>query len=172
MVKTNKKNPISVGFIALGCPKNIVDSEVMLARIGEADFVISPDPDNADAVVINTCGFIAPAKEEAIDAIRRAVEQKKKRRIKKIIVAGCLSERMGQTLADEIPEIDAVVGLDQRDRIADIIAECLNVPIAPASAPRPEPAAGIHDDRSRLLITPQHWAYLRISEGCDRQCAF
>lgn len=171
MAKTNKHNPISVGFVALGCPKNIVDSEAMLARIGQSGFVITPNPDKADAVVINTCGFIAPAKEEALDAIRQAVKQKKKRRIRKIIVAGCLSQRMGQALADEIPDIDAVVGLDQRDRIADIITDCLNdVPAAPPQT-RFETAA-VHDDRGRLLITPQHWAYLRISEGCDRRCSF
>lgn len=173
MAKTGKKQSVTVGFIALGCPKNIVDSESMLARIGQADFIISPDPDNADVVVINTCGFIAPAKEEALDAIRQAVSQKKKGRIKKIIVAGCLSERMGQTLADEIPEIDAVIGLAQRDRIAEIIADCLDIKKSPATKTYLESlGVPIHDDRGRLLITPQHWAYLRISEGCDRKCAF
>lgn len=173
MAKTGKKQCVTVGFIALGCPKNIVDSESMLARIGQADFIISPDPDNADVVVINTCGFIAPAKEEALDAIGQAVSQKKKGRIKKIIVAGCLSERMGQTLADEIPEIDAVIGLAQRDRIAEIIADCLDIKKAqPTKTYLESLGVPIHDDRGRLLITPQHWAYLRISEGCDRNCAF
>ena len=173
MVEINTKNPVTVGFVALGCPKNIVDSESMLAQIGQADFVISPDPDNADVVVINTCGFIAPAKEEAMDAIRQAVEQKEKGCVQKVIVTGCLSERMGQTLAYEIDGIDAIVGLAQRDHIAQIIADCLNV--KKGASPKSYLEAtdvSIHDDRGRLLITPQHWAYLRISEGCDRKCSF
>ncbi|MBL7215343.1 MAG: 30S ribosomal protein S12 methylthiotransferase RimO [Phycisphaerae bacterium] len=173
MAQTNRKKTVTVGFVALGCPKNIVDSESMLARIGEADFIISPDPDNADVVVINTCGFIAPAKEEALDAIRQAISQKKKGRIRKVIVAGCLSERMGQTLADEVPDIDAIVGLAARDRIAEIIVDCLDIEKTASPKTYLQPAGiSIHDDRGRLLITPQHWAYLRISEGCDRKCAF
>ena len=173
MAKINTKNPVTVGFVALGCPKNIVDSESMLARIGQADFVISPDPDNADVVVINTCGFIAPAKEEALDAIRQAVDQKEKGCVQKVVVTGCLSERMGQNLADEVPGIDAIVGLAQRDNIAQVIADSLNV--EKSDLPKSYLEAtdiSIHDDRGRLLITPQHWAYLRISEGCDRKCSF
>ena len=125
MDKKHKQQPVTVGFVALGCPKNIVDSEAMLGRIGQAEYIISPDPDTADVVIINTCGFIAPAKAEAMEVIRQAVTQKKAGYVQKIIVTGCLSERMGQSLADEIPEIDAIVGLDQRDRIAEIIADCL-----------------------------------------------
>ena len=173
MSKNSKKRSVTVGFVALGCPKNMVDSESMLARIGQADYILSPDPDNADVCVINTCGFIAPAKEEALEAIRQAVAQKKAGCIKKIVVAGCLSERMGETLADEVPGIDAVVGLGQRDHIAEIIADCMNAKKVPAAKTYMESAGiDIHDDRGRLLITPQHWAYLRISEGCNRKCAF
>ncbi|MHC4551521.1 MAG: radical SAM protein, partial [Planctomycetota bacterium] len=161
-----------MGFVALGCPKNIVDSESMLAQIGQADFVLSPDPDNADVVVINTCGFIAPAKEEALDAIRQAVSQKKKGCVQKVIVTGCLSERMGETLADEIKGIDAIIGLAQRDRIAEVIAECMAKKIHKPKSYLESTDIAIHDDRGRLLITPRHWAYLRISEGCDRKCAF
>ena len=102
MTEINTNNPITVGFVALGCPKNIVDSESMLAQIGQADFVISPDPDNADVVVINTCGFIAPAKEEALEAIRQAVGQKEKGYVQKVIVTGCLSERMGHANLDNV----------------------------------------------------------------------
>lgn len=164
---------ITVGFVALGCPKNVVDSEIMLARIGQSGLVLSSDPDHADAVVINTCGFIAPAKEEAMDAIRRAVRHKKKGHIKKIIVAGCLSQRMGESLAEELKDIDAVVGLGQRDRIAEIIRQTLESPKTRRTGLYLESAAGgVKDDRGRLLITPRHWAYLRISEGCNRRCSF
>ena len=91
MAKKRKQKPVSVGFVALGCPKNTVDSEVMLAKIGQDGFVLTPDPDTADVVVINTCGFIAPAKEEALDAIRQAVDKKKKNKVRKVVVTGCLS---------------------------------------------------------------------------------
>ncbi|RKY08747.1 MAG: 30S ribosomal protein S12 methylthiotransferase RimO [Planctomycetota bacterium] len=173
MKKKYGKNPISVGFVALGCPKNRVDSEVMLAQIGQDGFVLSPDPDTADVVVINTCGFIAPAKEEALDAIRQAIEQKKKGLVRKVVVTGCLSERMGGDLAREVKGIDAVVGLGQRDQIAAIIRKCLSTrKYAPTNVLVEHSEDTIHDDRGRLLITPGHWAYLRISEGCNRKCSF
>jgi len=173
MLKKRKQKSVSVGFVALGCPKNIVDSEVMLAQIGQDGFVLSSDSDTADVVVINTCGFIAPAKEEALGAIRQAVAQKKMGHVQKVVVTGCLSERMGQDLLDEVEGIDAIIGLSERDRIAEIIRNCL-------SAKKKDPPrvhvehsdAGIHDDRGRLLITQGHWAYLRISEGCNRKCSF
>ena len=160
--------------MALGCPKNIVDSEKMLATIAtsEAGLVITSDPDNADVVVINTCGFIAPAKAEAIEAIRAAVRRKKRGTVKKVIVAGCLSQRMGKSLFDEVPGIDAIVGLGGRDDIAEIIKETLeHGQDARATLVMP-PHTEVGDDRGRLLITPAHWAYLRISDGCNRKCAF
>lgn len=175
--KIKRHGPSTVGFVALGCPKNIVDSEVMLAQIGQAGFVLSGDADNADVVIINTCGFIAPAKAEAIEAIRQAVRQKKKGRVQKVIVTGCLSERMGDALLEEVKGIDAIIGLGQRDSIAQAVKTCLQSDNAtPAtSASRTDPAArfsDVHDDRGRLLLSPAHWAYLRISEGCDRKCSF
>lgn len=171
MAGKHKNSPISVGFLALGCPKNIIDSEKMLALIGEDGFILSCDIDNADVVVINTCGFIQPAKEEAIEAIAQAVRQKKKGAVKKVIVAGCLSQRMGKELHSEVKGIDAIVGLEARDRIGEIIKQSLGkrgstgVYLSPVGK-------GVHDDSARLLITPGHWAYLRISEGCDRKCSF
>ncbi|MHC5143014.1 MAG: 30S ribosomal protein S12 methylthiotransferase RimO, partial [Planctomycetota bacterium] len=173
MSKKHKRKPVSVGFVALGCPKNMVDSEAMLAQIGQDGFVLSGDPDAADVVVINTCGFIEPAKEEALDAIRQAVDQKKKGFVRKVVVTGCLSERMGEDLAREVKGIDAVVGLGERDQIAKIIRNCLSTKkYAKANIMVEHSEDGIHDDRGRLLITPGHWAYLRISEGCNRKCSF
>ena len=168
---TKNQQNVSVGFVALGCPKNIVDSEKMLAEIGQAGFVLSSDPDNADVVVINTCGFIKPAKDEAIAAIRQAVSQKKKGRVRKVIVAGCLSQRMGKDLLNEVKGIDAVAGLGQRDNIAQIIKEILTQK-NPSGVYLEQLSTESHDDRGRLLISPGHWAYLRISEGCDRKCSF
>jgi len=169
---------VTVGFVALGCPKNIVDSEKMLAEIGESGFVLSGDPDNADVVVINTCGFIAPAKEEALDAIRRAVSLKKKGRVGKVVVCGCLSERMGEALLEEAAGIDAVVGLAHRGEIGRIIGEVMGGGSKDKGKGKTRARlylggdGGPQDDRGRLLITPGHWAYLRISEGCDRKCSF
>ncbi|UCG46883.1 MAG: 30S ribosomal protein S12 methylthiotransferase RimO [Phycisphaerales bacterium] len=164
------KNQITVGFIGLGCPKNTVDGERILAEIAEAGFVISGEPYDADVVIINTCGFIAPAKAESLEAIRRGVERKIGGPVKKVIVTGCLSERLGEQIFDEVAGVDAVIGLGQRDNIADIIEEVFSS--GASGAYMEGAAAAIHDDRGRLLVTPGHWAYLRISEGCNHHCSF
>ncbi len=165
----------TVGFIALGCPKNIVDSERMLAEIAEAGFIITAQPDppdvwRADVIVINTCGFIEPAKAEALEAIKHAIDCKHNGTVKKVIVAGCLSERSGTELFNQAKGIDAVVGLGQRDAIARIIKKTIRSK-QPASFLSQSPHT-VSDDRTRLLITPRHWAYLRISEGCNHRCSF
>lgn len=166
---TNKRTS-TIGFISLGCPKNMVDSERMLAQITQAGLLITANPDDADVVVINTCGFITPAKAEAIEAIKHAIACKHKGTVKKVIVAGCLSQRMGAELFNEVKGIDAVVGLGQRDRIAEIIKKTLT---SGESAAYLEHACQLPlSDKTRLRITPKHWAYLRISEGCDHRCAF
>jgi ribosomal protein S12 methylthiotransferase len=165
-----KKRKVTVGFIALGCPKNMVDSERMLAEIAQADFVITSEPDNADVIVINTCGFIAPAKAESLEAIKHAVDRKCSGHVKKVIVAGCLPQREGQQLFGQVDGIDSVVGLGQRDNIARIIKKTLSC--GQPAAYLEQQRGIIHDDRARLLITPGHWAYLRISEGCNHRCSF
>jgi len=167
---SKKKRRITVGFIALGCPKNVVDSERMLAEIAQAGLLITAEPENADVVVINTCGFIAPAKAESLEAIRGAVKSKGSGNVKKVIVAGCLPERAGLQLFDEVDGVDAIVGLGQRDNIAGIIQKTLSS--RQPAAYLNQQAEIIHDDRVRLLITPSHWAYLRISEGCNHRCSF
>jgi len=160
----------TVGFISLGCPKNVVDSERMLAEIAQAGFLITDEPDNADVVVINTCGFIEPAKAEALDVIKHAVDCKTDGSVKKIIVAGCLSQRLGRQLFNQADGIDAIVGLGERDNIAQIIEKTIRSNRSEAYLGHlPEQCS---DDRTRLLITPRHWAYLRISEGCNHRCSF
>ena len=163
---------ITVGFVALGCPKNIVDSEKMLANMGQAGLMLSGDADNADVVVINTCGFIEPAKEEAIAAISQAVEQKIQGNVQKVIVTGCLAQRMGEDLLDEVGGIDAIVGLGQRDEIAKIVKDIVKIKRKNPRAYLKNLPDKVSDDSGRLLITPGHWAYLRISEGCNRKCSF
>ena len=169
-MQRKKQKKVTVGFISLGCPKNSVDSERMLAEIAQAGFVITADPDTADVVVINTCGFIAPAKAESLEAIRHTLEHKLSGAVKKVIVAGCLPEREGEQLFNQVDGIDAVVGLGQRDNIAGIIKKTLSH--RHRSAYLNQSAQTILDDRARLLITPGHWAYLRISEGCNHRCSF
>ena len=170
MTKKKGQKPVTVGFIALGCPKNIVDSEKMLAEIAQAGFLITAEPDNADVVVINTCGFIAPAIDEALEAIRHAVDCKTRSTVKKIIVVGCLVQRFGAELFSRTKGIDAIVNLALRDDIVKIIRKTI-------SAEQPAVFLGssdrmVFDDRTRLLITPGHSAYLRISYGCNHRCSF
>jgi len=173
-----KKQKITVGFVSLGCPKNVVDSERMLAEIVQAGFTITAETDNADVVVVNTCGFIAPAEAESLEAIKHAVDCKLSGAVKKVVVAGCLSERLGTGLRKKIDGIDAVVGLSQRDNIAKIIENIFSTGPAERGGGScinqllPSISDQVPDDRCRLLITPQHWAYLRISEGCNHRCSF
>ena len=165
-----KLKPITVGLVALGCPKNVIDSERMLAEIAEAGLLITAEPNKADVVVVNTCGFIAPAEAESLEAIKHAVDCKLSGNVKKVIVAGCLCERLGPELLKKANGIDAVIGLGQRDNIAKIIKNIFSSGRNNTyldSSPHT-----ISDDRARLLITPGHWAYLRISEGCNHRCSF
>jgi len=166
-----RRKQATVGFIALGCPKNIVDSEKMLAQIAQAGFLITAEPENADVVVINTCGFIAPAKAEALDTIAHIVRCKAAGSVKKVIVAGCLPQRLGRELFKQADGIDALLGLSYRDDIAAIIAGTLRSGGRRTAYLSP-PSSKISDDTARLLITPAHTAYLRISEGCDHKCSF
>jgi ribosomal protein S12 methylthiotransferase len=169
MTKKTQK-PMTVGFIALGCPKNVVDSERMLAQIAQAGLLVAAEPERADIVIINTCGFIAPAKEESLDAIRQAVKAKRKGHVRKVIVAGCLPQREGAELLGEVQGIDAIVGLEQRDAIVQIIRDTL-ASGKPTAYLGPVPCS-VADDRARLRIGPAHSAYLRISEGCNHRCSF
>jgi ribosomal protein S12 methylthiotransferase len=164
------KSSITVGFVALGCPKNLVDSERMLAQIACAGLIITQDADNADIVVINTCGFISPAKDEAMEAIQKAVRQKQKGNVRKVIVTGCLPQRLGKALLEQTPGIDAIVGLERRDNIVEVIKKTL-AGNSSVQLVTPDFTA-LPDDRVRLRITPRHYSYLRISEGCSRKCAF
>jgi ribosomal protein S12 methylthiotransferase len=172
IVNKNEQKSRSVGFIAMGCPKNVVDSEKMLALIAEAGFVIDMDSDNADVVVINTCGFIKPAIDEATEVINQTLAKKRKGKIKKIVVAGCLPQRLKEKFLEHFPKIDAVVCLGARDNIVNVIENLFSENPAKFYASPADWVNTIQKDTDRLLITPSHWSYLRISEGCDRSCSF
>jgi len=169
MGRKNKKI-VTVGFVALGCPKNTVDSERMLAEIAQAGLAITAEADNADVVVINTCAFIESAKTEALEAVQHSVGCKRKGTVKKVIVAGCLPQRLGRKLFLQAEGIDAIIGLGQRDAIAQIINKTLRS--EGRAAYLGAPSRAVADDRVRLRTGPCHWAYLRISEGCDHRCSF
>lgn len=158
----------NVGFISLGCPKNQVDAELMLSKIEKAGFNIVDVAYEADVVVINTCGFIEDAKKEAIDNILEMAELKKEGSIQKIIVTGCLAERYKDEIFAEFPEVDAVIGLGANADIVETVKAVMNGKQV-GSFPEKEkmPLSG-----ERLLTTPQHWAYLKIADGCSNCCTY
>ncbi|MBX5478416.1 MAG: 30S ribosomal protein S12 methylthiotransferase RimO [Pyrinomonas methylaliphatogenes] len=160
-----------VGFISLGCPKNLVDSEVMMGQLSAAGYQITNEAAQAETLVVNTCGFIEEAKRESIEAILEAIRLKEQGGCRRVIVAGCLVERYRAELAAELPEVDAFIGTDQ---VRDIIAVCderANSRALPV-LPMGEISYLYDDETPRLLATPKHFAYIKIAEGCDRPCAF
>jgi ribosomal protein S12 methylthiotransferase len=145
-----------IHLASLGCAKNLVDSEKLLAQLATAGAIVGATADEADVIIVNTCGFIESAKQESIRTIRDYDEVRKVGDGRKLIVMGCLPERFGEELRAELPEVDAVVGLGAHDEILRLCEL---------------PASGDVDD-ARLLLTPAHTAYLRISDGCDNRCSY
>ncbi|MCK4871861.1 MAG: 30S ribosomal protein S12 methylthiotransferase RimO [Phycisphaerales bacterium] len=188
------QSPIrTVALVSLGCPKNLVDSEKMLGLLAEAGLIPTDDHDSADAIVINTCGFLEAAKVESMDAINEAVERKRHGAVQRVVVAGCLVQRHRARLLDWQPGIDAIVGVFDRDRIVQAVRGDGSQRDGPdrwiarsalqAAKVRGRDVTGLtihgkrgigyyESDDARLRLTPRHWAYLRISEGCNRNCAF
>jgi ribosomal protein S12 methylthiotransferase len=179
-------------FVSLGCPKNTVDSERMLGKLAQDGFALVPDADGADVVVVNTCGFIEPARQESLGVIREMLELKKQGKVGAVVVAGCLAERKGESLLEEVPEVDSIVGVFGREEIGKVVdgavkhraGELATLGVRKAkrkggnvvaeeqrSLFRPAPVRAL-EDTARLRITPRHYAYLKISEGCDRLCTF
>lgn len=157
-----------VALISLGCPKNLVNSEQMLYLLCEAGMEIVPEPEQADAVVINTCGFIESAKSEAIDTILEMGELKKARKIKSIVVAGCLSQRYREDITKELPEIDAVLGTGSYCDVVEAVRESLKG----KKFEKFGDIDGALDETGRIVSTGPGYAYLRIAEGCNNRCAF
>jgi ribosomal protein S12 methylthiotransferase len=210
----------TLAFVTLGCAKNLVDSERMLGHLAQHGYVLVPEADGADVVVINTCGFIEAARQESLGVIREMVDLKENGKLKAVVVAGCLAERKKEALLDEVPGIDHLVGVFGREEISSVCDKILhpaklNVAASPRpngrvskngpsrdrkgavaaagkpskkvslnlTTPKPDllreqrtlfkpaPVRALPDD-ARLRITPRHFAYLKISEGCDRLCTF
>lgn len=158
--------PLTVALVSLGCPKNLVDSEKILATLAEGGCVVAAPIDQADVIVVNTCGFIAPAVQESLDVIAEAVAHKRTGRAQRVVVAGCLASRDGQKLFDLAPGIDAVVGVNDRDSILSAVRGRRHVTRVSACDGK------VAGDEGRFRLTPPHTAYLRIAEGCGRRCTF
>lgn len=150
---------MKIGFISLGCAKNLVDSEYIIGMFNDKKFEISNKPSECDVIVINTCGFILSAKQEAINTILEMAELKQKK-LKKLIVTGCLSQRYRDDLAMEMPEVDAFIKIDEYDKLDEILSEVLETEINSKYM------------ENRKLITNNYYAYLKISEGCDNRCTY
>jgi ribosomal protein S12 methylthiotransferase len=155
-----------VGFVSLGCPKNLVDSEVMMGILAREGYELTPRADEAEILVVNTCSFIEPAQKESVDAILEMAEHKKFGAAKKLIVAGCLVERFREQILEQVPEVDAVVGTGEVERILEAVEGDLRV------LPAQPPAFLYHDLTPRIITTPRHAAYIKIAEGCDHPCTF
>lgn len=157
-----------IALISLGCAKNLINSEQMLCLLSDAGYALTSDFDGADAVIINTCGFIDSAKSEAIDNILEMAELKKAGKLGKIIVTGCLAERYRAEIAADLPEVDAVVGVGSFCDIAEVVAETLKTGRAERFGDKNAPV----DEVGRFITTGPGWAYIKIAEGCDNRCAF
>jgi ribosomal protein S12 methylthiotransferase len=198
--KTTHPKPKKIGFVSLGCPKNLVDSEVMMGLLAQAGAELTPRAEEADVIVVNTCSFIASSKQESVDTILEMAQQKTNGRAQRLVVAGCLVERYRQEIQKNIPEVDAVVGTGELEQI--LAAAGVDVPPKPSdgSSPfvvlpsRPEgehrqsqgrfsreswdgaiadlPNYLYDETTPRLLATPKHSAYIKIAEGCDHPCSF
>jgi ribosomal protein S12 methylthiotransferase len=186
----------SVAFVSLGCPKNLVDSERMLGLLAEDGLAITADPAAADAIVVNTCGFLEASRTESLEAIRDAVRMKHDGRCKRVVVAGCLVQRHKTRLLADVPEVDRLVGVFDREHIVeavrgkenprqehghflgkyhDLSRELANAHGLPSAGSKETKAMRLpvfEDDRARLRLTPRHYAYLRVSEGCNQGCTF
>lgn len=157
-----------IGMVSLGCPKNQMDAELMLAKLHDAGFALTTESGLADVVIVNTCGFIEDAKQEAIENILEFAQLKKEGQIKKIIVTGCLAQRYKEELCRELPECDAVLGLGANDDIVSVVRDVL----ADRTVERFPDLSCWNLDGDRLQTTPDFYAYLRVGDGCNNCCTY
>ena len=153
---------MNVGVISLGCAKNQVDTERMLGLLSRFGYDFTPDPAEADVLIVNTCGFIDPAKEESINTILEMAQYKDRGRCKALVATGCLTERYRQELTEELPEIDILLGVREYEKLPALLAGKLGQPLSQLSC-------GLTD---RLLTTPPYRAFLRTGDGCNNRCTY
>ena len=164
MVKDLKK----IGMVSLGCPKNTVDSEIVLGSLTDKGYSVTSNEGDADVIIVNTCGFIDSAKEESIDAILEMAEYKRKGNCQKLIVMGCLSQRYKDELLKEIPEIDYLAGAGDFKSVAEMIESKNGIKKSKVR----EPVFDFNENTPRILTTPRYTAYVKIAEGCSNRCSF
>ncbi len=157
---------LKVSLVSLGCPKNLVDSEKILGLLAEAGLVVGASMNDADVIIINTCGFLEAARQESLEVIREALSHKAAVPAKRVVVAGCLVNRDAEKLYDACRGIDAIVGVNDRDAILSAVTGRPPVTLASPCD------GGILRDDGRFRLTPRHTGYLRISEGCSQKCTF
>jgi len=176
------EDPITISLISLGCPKNLVDSEVLVGRLWDGPFELSAEPEGSDVVVVNTCGFIGPARAESIETIEEMLALKKRGDVNGVVVAGCLVSRLGKPITERLPGVDAFLELSDYEAAPEVIRRAAGRAVEESASPARQ-EAGVpffgeatektaEADLGRGLLTLPHTAYLRISEGCDRKCAF
>ena len=173
MTRLNQKPMKKIGVVSLGCPKNAVDTEYLLGDLVNTGYEITPNQEEADVLVVNTCGFIESAKRESVDAILEMAQLKTDGKCRKLIVTGCLSERYSDDLLKEIPEIDHIFGVNQYPRLKQVLRE--PDPSSGGTNARNQmngPAEYFEPYANRILTTPHYSAYLKIAEGCSNKCAF
>lgn len=158
-----------VALINLGCPKNLVDSEVMLGHLRSQGFELTADVDHADVVVVNTCGFLQDAAQESVNTLLEAAERKKAGKLRAVVAAGCMTQRYGADVAEAMPEVDGFLGVGQGHALPDVVRRVLEGERATVLT---GPSAGFEGYGLRLQATPSYTSYLKVSEGCDRKCAF
>ena len=169
---------MKIGFVSLGCPKNLVDSELMMGQLARHGYELTTDREVADVIVVNTCGFIESAKQESIDTILEMAELKETANCKRLVVAGCLVERYRQDLLNQLPEVDAVLGTSEIEKIiaavdpAAAAADDAAFVTSNGWMTRGLPTYLYDENTPRLLSTPRHFAYVKIAEGCDHTCSF
>ena len=176
---SHKTATVKVGLVSLGCAKNLVDSEIMAGHLHKAGMALTPNPDEADVMIVNTCSFIDAAKEESIGAIldaNRDRGMKRRHGGQKLIVAGCMAQRFAGELRTSMPEVDAFIGLDQLTQIVPIIEGLLakdrEKDASPENFVTPQPRFIPDFDTPRFRLTPSHTAYIKIAEGCNHPCSF
>ena len=167
--------PVTVGLISLGCAKNLIDSEIMIGHLQKAQMMMTPEPDLADVLIINTCSFIDKAKQESIDTILGAAQARERGEYpkkQKLIVAGCLAQRFNKELPELLPEVDAFLGLDQVTKLPEIITRIMGGELEDKNLVEGVSTYIPEFDTPRYRLTPKHSAYIKIAEGCNHTCSF
>lgn len=170
--KSLLQSPVSVGFVSLGCAKNLVDSQIMAGVLLSEGIVLAPSPEESDIVIVNTCAFIREAREESVGAILSARRLKESGRCKAVLVAGCLPQRYRDNLRTALPEVDAFIGLDELERIGEIVKRLANGERAITVVSSDAPKKLFDPRRNGIVFTNGPYAYLKIAEGCNHRCAF